>query len=370
MTKASDKTLSLTALNRATLARQMLFAREKATIVQALERTVGLQAQWPKPPYVGLWTRLENFKREDLNKALLKREVVRATMMRCTIHVVSAKDYLAFRPSLQPALTRATNAVLKDRTAELDVKKLIDTARTMLAKEPQTFAKLRTALLKTKLSGDERAMGYVVRTQLPLVQVPTDAMWGFPGNADFALAEQWLDKKIPLTNTDPSALILRYLAAFGPATVSDMQAWSGLANLKESVEALRNKLITFRDPKGKELFDLPKAPRPNEESAVPVRFLPEYDNLIVSRSDERFFKVAHRSKIFLPGLRVCSTFLVDGFVAGLWKTTRLKQKATLELEALTKLSKPVREQLAAEGDKLLRFIEPDASAYDLRFTKG
>lgn len=362
-------TLTRRALNRATLARQILLARETITPVRAVERLAGLQAQWPKPPFIGLWTRIEGFQRGDLTQALLSRALVRATMMRATLHLVSAKDYVSLRPVIQPVLRRGMQAVLRDRMEGLDVDRLVAEARAYFQEEPRTFTELRDFLMGLHPKGDERAMGFVVRMLLPLIQVPTDAPWGFPGTADFAVAESWLGESLPTGDADPGPLVLRYLSAFGPATVADAQAWSGLGGLRGTFDALRPKLCVFQDERGKELFDLPDAPRPPEDAAAPVRFLPEFDNLIVSRADARFVAEPHRPRVFLSALRVRSTFLVDGFVAGAWAIARAKSSATLVIEPFEALSKKARDEVAAEGERLIRFVESDARAFELRFEK-
>jgi hypothetical protein len=360
-------TLTRRELNRATLARQMLLAREKITALRAIERLVGVQAQLARPPFIGLWTRLKTFEREDLIRLVQSRKVVRATLMRGTLHLMSAQDYAKLRAPLQPALSAGMQSILRDRGQDLDIDRLVAEGRQYFDEKPRTFDELRDHLRKRFPKGDERAMGYAIRMHLPLIQVPTDAEWGYPGAADFAVAESWLGEPIG-GDASPHALILRYLAAFGPATVSDAQTWSGLHSLKLPFEELRPKLKTFRDERGRELFDLPKAPHPAEDTPAPVRFLPEYDNLILSHDDRtRFVAKEHRSAVFLPALRVISTFLVDGFVAGTWKIERKKDKATLMLMPFAALPRKVRDELSDEGDRLVRFVERDAQKFELHF---
>ena len=360
--------LTLRALNRRTLARQMLLAREQTTALLAVERLMGLQAQWPRPPFVGLWSRIEAFQREDLAAALQRRELCRATMMRGTLHVVSARDFLHLRPAIQPVLTRGMKSILRDRATALDVPALVRAARAFFEEEPRTFTELRDHLMTLHPAGDERAMGFAVRTHLPLVQVPTAATWSFPADSDFAVAETYLCAPLG-EGASPEALILRYLAAFGPATVADVQAWSGLQGLREAMETLRPKLCALRDERGRELFDLPDAPCPDEDTAAPVRFLPELDNLIVSRADARFVAEEHRSSIFLSALRVLPTILIDGFAAATWKTERKKTVATLTITPFAALPKPTREAVEAEATALLRFLESDARTFEIKVAR-
>jgi hypothetical protein len=360
--------LTVRALNRAYLARQMLLAREQATADQAVERLVGLQAQIARPPFVGLWTRLHGFKRTELADALHARTLVRVTSLRGTLHVMTAPDYIAFRGALQPMLTRGTLAILRDRATALDVDALTAEARAFFGKSGATFDALRDHLKAKFPKADERAMAYAIRTHLPLVQVPTDAPWAFPAAADFALADKWLSKKVPTSATTAEALVLRYLAAFGPATPGDAQAWSGLTGLRDTFESLRPRLVTFRDARKRELFDLPDAPRPDDDTPAPVRFVPDFDNLVLSHDDRtRIVADEHRSRVTLKNLQVRATFLVDGMVAGTWKSERKRKAAVLLIEPFGTIAKRTRAALEEEGERLLDFLEADADDREVRW---
>jgi hypothetical protein len=364
-------TLTIRQLNRALLARQMLLSREEGTALAVVERLVGMQAQLPRPPFVGLWTRLQGFRRGDLLDALDRRGVVRVTAMRGTLHLMSAADYLSLRGTLQPMLSRGMQSILRERATALDLSVLEEDARAFFGGAPGTFDALRDHLKAKHPEGDERAMAYAIRMHLPLVQVPADTAWGFPAAADFAMAESWLGTKIPLEPAPAHALVRRYLAAFGPATPGDAQAWSGLQGLREVFESLRPELVTFRDERKRELFDLPDAPRLPEDTPAPVRFLPEFDNLVLSHDDRtRVIADEHRPKVVLKNLQVRATFLVDGFVAGTWKIERKKKVAILILEPFGKLTKQTLAALEKEGDALLRFVEEDAEAREVRSGKG
>ena len=365
-----DAVLTLRDLNRATLARQMLLAREAVKPLRAVERMGGLQAQWPKPPHVGLWSRVEGFERDHLLALLRGHQAVRATMMRGTLHVVSAKDYVSLRPALQPMLTRGVLAVLRDRMKGIVVDDVAAEARELLAAGPATFERVRDALAKRHPKADARAMGFVARLSLPLVQVPTDGdAWGFPASPAFAMADAWIGEALASSATlEP--LALRYLAAFGPATASDLQTWSGVQGAKETLDALRPKLVVVRDERKRELFDLPKAPRPGADAVAPARFLPEFDNLVLAHTDRRRFVAdAHKKRVYLPGLRVAPTFLVDGFVAGTWGAARKKQDAALTLEPFEPLAKKAKADLEAEAERLVRFVEPEATSFAVRFAR-
>jgi hypothetical protein len=366
---APAPTLSTGQLNRALLARQMLLSREPIPVPGAIARLVGLQAQLARPPFVGLWTRLQDFRRDDLLNPLRERQVVRVTAMRGTLHLMTASDYVSLRGALQAGLSKGAQAILRDRQQSFDVVALEAEARSFFGGKPATFDALRNHLKAKDPAADERAMAYTMRMHLPLVQVPTGTAWGFPAASDFALAEDWLGTKVSLEPTPAHELVRRYLAAFGPATPGDAQAWSGLSGLRAVFEELRPALATFRDGRKRELFDLPEAPRPSEDEPVPARFLPEFDNLVLSHDDRtRVMADEHRPKVTLKNLQVRATFLVDGFVAGTWKVERKKKAATLVLEPFGKLAKPAVKALSEEGDALLRFVEEDAEVRDVRLS--
>jgi hypothetical protein len=360
----TDQPLSLRALNRATLARQLLLRREKLQPVPALERLAGLQAQMPRPPFIGLWSRLEGFRREDLVGAIERREAIRGTMMRGTIHLMARKDFVAWRPVIQPVLTRGMESVLGDFAKTLDVEALHRAARGLFEQRPRTFADLREHLHGLFPTLNQRAMGHIVKMQLPVVQTPASAApWAYPAAADFTLAESWLGEPLS-ANARPHAMALRYFAAFGPASVKDLQIWSGLKGARAVVDDLRPKLRAFCDDQGRELFDLPRAPRPAEDEQAPVRFLPEFDNLLLAHADRRrSVAEKHRHHLFTKNLLVPATFLVDGFVAGVWRVERAKNEARLVLAPFDRLDRRVRLALHEEGEQLLRFIEPDATRY-------
>ena len=364
----SGTTISTRALNRALLARQMLLERHRLSALHAIERLVGLQAQLARPPFIGLWTRLHAFDKRELVTALRDRNAVRVTAMRGTLHVMTTPDYISMRGAMQPMLTRGMQATLRGRAALLEMEALELEARKFFGKSAATFDALRDHLAARFPGADERAMAYAIRTHVPLVQVPTDAPWAYPAAADFTLADRWLSKKVSTAAANPEALVLRYLAAFGPATPSDAQAWSGLPALREVFESLRPALVTFRDERKRELFDLPHAPRPDEDIDVPVRFIPDFDNLVLSHDDRsRIMADTHRSRVTLKNLQVRATFLVDGVVAGTWKSERKRTAAVLVIEPFGSISKRAKVALEEEGDALLAFLEEDAKEREVRW---
>jgi hypothetical protein len=354
-------------LNRATLARQMLLTREDVSAVTAVERLCGMQAQEPRPPFVGLWTRLARFERGDLHRALHERAVVRGTLMRGTLHLMSASDYIEHRMAVQPVLTRAVG-ILGERSAGLQIDAVLPVARRLLSERPRTFSDLRAALVEAFPEVNERALGFTARMLLPLLMLPTDDRWSFPADPRFGLAEEWLGAPLA-RDGGTEVLVLRYLAAFGPATMADFQQWSGLQGMKPVLEAMRPQLVVFRDDRKRELFDLPAAPRPAAETPAPVRFLPEFDNLLLSHADRSRVLPDEYRRLVLGAKngRVPATFLVDGVVAGIWRTERKKGVATLTLSPFAGVGKETAIDLEKEGDALLRFLEQDAADFTVKW---
>lgn len=360
--------LSPRAINRATLARQLLVERDTRSAEDAVEHLVGMQAQAPFPPYVGLWTRLVGFEPAMLADALLERRVVRIVLMRGTVHLVTASDAVFLRPLVQVIMDRdlRTNTLHARNLAGLDVAAVADAARQALDERTRTAKELGEELARRWPDRPPAALAHVARGLLPLVQVPPRAVWGRAGQAAYRTAEYWLGRPLD-PSPDPARLVRRYLAAFGPATVADMQAWSGLTRLREVVEPLRQSLRVFADEHGRELFDLPSAPRPAEDLPVPVRFLPEFDNVLLSHADRtRVMREEHRKRLLrtkngvFPG-----TFLVDGFLRGSWRLTTRRAAATLTISPWAKVSKKDSAALVEEGSRLLEVVAAAAESREV-----
>jgi hypothetical protein len=365
---AAAPVLSPRQLNRATLARQMLLEREAVPVVEAVERLAGMQAQEARPPFVGLWSRLEGFRREDLVDALRGYEVVRGPLMRSTLHLLSAADFASLRPALAPALNGAVRA-LGSAAKGLDSVDFLAAAVELLEEEPRAYNDLRSLLSERFPGVNHRALGYATRTRLPLVMVPSEDPWAFPRVARFALAECALGN--PIAAEGPAEPLIRsYLAAFGPASVADFVEWSGLKRMKPAFERLRPELAVFADGKGRELFDLPDAPRPDPEAPAPARLLPEFDNLVLAHADRsRLLADRHRPGLVTKNLRVKATFLWDGSVAGTWTVERKRARATLRIQPFESLPPKAADELGAEGERLLRFSEGDDAALDVKIDR-
>jgi hypothetical protein len=359
-------TLTLRQLNRATLARQLLLERADIPVASAVERLCGIQAQEARPPFVGLWTRVAGFRAEDLHSLLHKRTLVRATFLRGTLHLLSARDYVTLRGAVQPVLTDGLR-VLGSRARGLDLDRVLPAAAELFAERPRDFGELRELLQARFPDMNERALGYSARMMLALVMVPSDDRWAFPATACFTPAEDWLSEPVSDDET-PDELVRRYLAAFGPATASDVQTWSGLKGVKQVLGELRPELVTLRDEQGRELFDLPDAPRPDGDVPAPPRFLPEFDNLVLSHADRtRVIADEHRGHVVTKNLRVRASVWYDGFACGIWDLERRRSGVLLRVTPFAKLPADAVRELTDEAEALLRFLEPDTANTGVRF---
>jgi hypothetical protein len=372
-TNGSVEVLGLRALNRALMARQMLLERAEMPAITLIEHLAGMQAQEPKSPYVGLWTRLAGFAPEELEKLLTTRRAVRIVLMRGTIHLVSARDCAMMRPLVQPIMDSwmKSNREIKTHLAGVDLTKLAAAARVLIERAPSTVAQVSKLLAEQWPGRDLTTIGLAVRASLPLVQCPPRGLWHESGQVLCATAEAWLDRPLdPPTPAVIDRLVLRYLTAFGPSTVRDIESWSGLTRLRESVERLRQKLRVFHNEAGKELFDLPRAPRPDPDTPVPPRFLPEFDNALLAHDDRSRIIAKDRRGVIIAGHR---TLLVDGFARGTWRITRKHpvtkretETATLVIDPFESLSKKDATAVTAEGRALLAFAASDAAKHDVR----
>ncbi|GAA3558265.1 winged helix DNA-binding domain-containing protein [Kribbella ginsengisoli] len=362
--------LSLRAQNRATLDRQWLISRRSATALEAIEHLVGMQAQAPQAPYVGLWTRLVDFDPMELANLLETRQAVRGSLMRATIHLMSSRDFLAIRGLIQPRLEREvySNTTYGGKRLEgLDMQSVLAAGTARLSEAPATAAELRDHLAPLYPDRDAPSLAHAVRCLLPTIQIPPRGVWGKSGNPTMSTADLWLGT--PITQTpDVDALVLRYLAAYGPATVADAQTWSGLTHLAEVFDRLD--LRTYTDPStNRPLYDLPDQALPDEQTEVPTRFLPEYDNLLLSHANRTRFHPtpAPPTRPLLETLSKGS-ILHNGYLTALWRRPKQSKKTEiLEIEPLTKLTPSTRTAIETEAQTLLTFTSPTATTTDIRF---
>jgi hypothetical protein len=343
--------LSARALNRALLARQGLLERTATPALEMLERVAGLQAQVPSNPYVALWSRLAGFDPQELSALIESRRAVRAGLMRATVHLVSARDCLAMQPLTQPILMKVFWSPFGMGLADHQVEAVVEAGRALLAAGPLTRAQIGERLAPQFPGAEPASLSAAVTMHVPVVQIPPRGVWGKSGQATWEPTETFLGASPAPPDVD--ALMLRYLAAFGPATVGDARTWSRLTGLREVVERLRPQLRTFRDGRGRELFDVPGGALPDPDTPAPPRFLPEFDNVLLSHED-RARVMADGAMPYRRG-RWIGWLLVDGFLRGYWNL----DGDALEIEGFApRPDDPpgTVEALAAEGERLTAFI--------------
>src|SRR5690606_16346720 len=374
--------LGARALNRATLARQLLLDRADLPVTDAVAHVGGLQAQEPQEPFTGLWSRLRGFDPASLSEALTGRRVVRVHLMRRTVHLVTAGDALAWRARHGAMLRQRTLGVYRSEFAGVDLDELAAAGRALLADgeprtlaevaaagrarladgEPRTLAEVAAALSGRWPGPSRRALGeMVVSALVPVVQAPPRGVWRVKAGVRNVLLSSWLgrepDPPAP-DGSDPAgrALVRRYLAAFGPAATADLRAWCGLAGLPGAVAAVREELVSFRDQRGRELLDLPGAPRPDPDTPAPGRFLPAFDHAILGYQDPSPNVPDADRGLSVAGHRAV---LVDGRVAATWEAGA----GTVTISPLRTLSRGERDAVAEEGEELASFLSEIGRAH-------
>jgi hypothetical protein len=369
----TDDVLSNRQLNRATLERQLLLERAGRPVVEAVDHLVGLQAQEPLDPYYALWSRLAGFAPDRLVEPFVDRRLVRCVAMRGTIHLVSAADCLGLRHLVQPVLDEELTRHSEHRhhLRDVDLGPVLEFAGPFLA-EPRSLKQLKDGLAEAFPDLNAAALAYACRNHLVLIQVPPRGVWGRTLQVTYAEAQSWLGRPLDESATIDD-LVLRYLAAFGPAATPDIATWSRLKRMREVVDRLRPRLRTYRDERGRELFDLPDVALPDPDVPAPVRFLPEYDNLLLSHDDRSrvldraelgpLFAV-HEGKRHFPG-----TVLIDGRAKATWRIDRDTKvgTATLHVDHLGPLAPAAAAEIETEGKALLEFAAEDATDVDIGF---
>jgi Winged helix DNA-binding domain len=350
----NERVLGLRELNRATLARQLLLERRRLPVARAVERLCALQAQYSPSPYIALWTRIAGFERHRLTRAFEQRAVVKSTLFRLTLHVVSARDFPFFAAVWLDG-ARTSFAGLSAETVEQLARRVHDAAK----RGAVTYEELR------ELTPELGLRRWRVRALAPLVHEPPSGTWRFHGRVRLTAFERWLGGTLPEPEAGAAHLVRSYLAAFGPAGRDDLVRFTGLRvrDLQPGLDALEP-LRRFRDESGRLLFDLPRAPLPDESTPAPARFLSRWDQLLLAHADRtRVLPAEFRDTVIRKNGDVLPTFLVDGFVAGLWELERKRDRAVLRLSPFRRLTKATRAELETEGERLLRFVEPDARSY-------
>jgi hypothetical protein len=344
----ADRTLSERELNRALLARQLLLERATMPLTRAVERVGGLQTQYAPSGYIGLWSRVAGFAREDLTRALERRQLVQGTLMRVTIHMVSARDYPLLAEGVR--LERRDGWLRARRGVDpKDVAAAADVVREILASE----GPLRRTELLERIRGDN-VLWNGVGMYVDLVRAPPSGTWEQRRADLYALADDWLRPAPATLEEGLDHLLRRYLGGFGPASLKDAANWAGLPPpaLAPSVERLR--LRRFRDEAGTELLDLPRAPLPDPETPAPVRFLPTWDaTLLVHARRTQILPEPHRPRVFSTRTpQSVPTFLVDGRVAGTWA----HERGRIRLDPFERLGREAQRDLREESERLAEFM--------------
>ncbi len=353
--------LTTRALNRATLARQLLLARADLSPLDAVAHLCGLQAQEPQEPFVGLWSRLRAFTPDALSDLLTGRQVVRTHLMRRTVHLMTADDALAWRPRHDAMLRQRVLATYRQELSGVDLEALAAAGRAVMADgTPRSMGELAREVVGRWPAAGTRPLGeMLVAALLPMTQLPPRGLWRRKAGVKNALLTTWLGRELtppPADGADPvgEQLVRRYLAAYGPAATADIRAWSGLAGLPRAVNDLRAELVTVRDERGRELLDLPDAPRPDPDTPAPVRFLPAFDNAILGYQDRtRIIDDEHRG-LSVAGARVV---LVDGRVSATWTA----ESGTVRVTPLRTLTRDERTSVEEEARELAKFLSDDES---------
>ena len=365
----SPRELTPRALNRALLDRQWLLRRTDRSVPEVVEHLVGLQAQQGDPPYYQLWSRIAGFQPDDLSRLLLNRELVRVALMRGTIHLVTARDCMGMRAAVQPYLSRTlfSGSQFGKRIAGVDPDELTAAAGRLLADGPLTNDELAQRLEQLWPDHEGTALAYGARGLLPLIQVPPRGVWGQGGPLTYASASQWLD--VEPAEPDLPDLVLRYLAAFGPASVADFQKWSVLTRMAPVFDALRDRLTVYRDQNGRELFDVAGTALPDPDTPVPVTVVGPFDNLLLGHADKtRVISKDHEKRVAGVNAIIRGTYLVDGRVAGAWKVDRSrKTHVRLAIERFSPLSDDQTDELVHRAEELLDFAAEDAPKRSIAF---
>lgn len=355
--RMSDTILGPRDLNRILLDRQMLLERQALDPVAALERLFAMQAQLPRAPFLGLWARLRDFRRQDLLDAIQARRVVRSTLMRGTLHLASAEDVLAFRTTVMPSRDVTLPWGLKPTQELLDA--VLAIGREHFAPEPKDFESVRQ-VLEAKGFDPVRPLAYATRMFLPLVQASSDAPFGHEPGGDFTLAKTWLGRD-EREEPHPRALARRYLAAHGPSLPADFSAWSGLKAAAATFEALGDELATFRDERGRRLYDLRDAERVPCETPAPVRLLADFDGAVLGRADRTgIIRPEHAPLLASKNGLIPAMVLIDGVVAGTWRIEAKKKAIAVTIRPFGALAAKDRKAIEAEAHSAAAFLAPDA----------
>jgi hypothetical protein len=356
--RPAPDTLDTRVLNRTWLTRQLLTKRVTKPLEATLELLLGLQAQVPSNPYVALWSRLSKFEPARLSALIERARCVRGTSLRATLHVHTAHDYARVRPLLAPVFARAlkTGSPYGKRLGGIPLETLSARGTALLREQPRTLRDVRAVLAAEYPGHDAQALSYAVHYSVPMVQLPPRGLWKQGGQPVCALFEAASGIALEPEGENLDSLVLRYLAAWGPASVADAQTWSGLTKLREVFERLRPTLRSYLSPSGIELFDLAHGKLVSVDGRLPVRFLPDYENALLGLADRSRFLDPKAKRYAAKDNESFGSVLVDGYVRGLWKVKEEAKRHELRVHALVRLSAAERREVEEEGQALLTFL--------------
>jgi len=338
--------------NRTLLHRQFLLERQSIPILQATEHLLALQSQIPNPPYIGLWTRLHNFERDNLTQLLNKHDMMRVPWIRSTLHLISADDHQRFRHIIGRALERGLRSFYGRFLKDIDLDELVEYAHPFIESSPRTTGELREFLSQKYNVTNPDALAYAIRTYIPLVQVPPAGTYGSGTKASYTPVEGWIQN-----NIEPQSIIelfKKYLQAYGPASIMDFQFWLGITKLNSELKSILPALVAYQDEDGQTLYDLPELPIIAGNYPAPIRFIPEYDNLLMGHKKRtHYLEEKYRKRVFLSAARVLGTILVDGMVQATWKIRTKNKNTTLSITPFDTLPHHIRDDIESEANRLL-----------------
>ncbi len=366
-------------LNRTTLHRQRLLSRSHESALDLIAQLIGLQAQNPGDPYVGLWSRIADFDPASLSELMETRLVLRMVVIRGTIHLLTADDAVALRAYAQAVLEQElrSHGEHREHLRGIDLDPVIAYAKPILTDAPRSPTELRALLAKQFPHLNSGALALACRNRLPLVQIPPRGLWQRTGGLRLMTLEGWTGRDCTaMSDQQSQELVVRYLAAYGPALPSDIVTWSRVPSLGSTMEGMSSQLRRYANGRSQQLFDLPDAELIHGDFPSSPRFLPEYDNLLLSHKDRSRFGDDKRRQRLSRASVVKGTVLIDGFVGAAWHISRdgdtkpsTQASATLHVECLDKLSAATRRTVQEEGLSLVRLLAPAAAHHDVNVSQ-
>ena len=348
------RTLSARELNRATLDRQLLLRRASLDVVEGVRRITAIQAQEPASPYIALWNRLERFDPAALDRAFARHEIVKGSLMRITLHAVAAADYPSFQHAMQPSL-RAARYLDRRFTSEgvqvSDIEGLLPDLRTFLI-EPRTSKEV-DGWVERRLGAAKPRVWWALRHVAPFIHGSTGGPWSFGPRPSYLGSPHEPPSGDPQESVP--ALVRRYLEGFGPASMQDIAQFGTVYRppVRNALDAMQHELSRYEGPDGVTLYDVPDGPIPNEDTPAPPRLMAMWDSALLAYADRgRIVPPDYRALVMRSNGDVLATVLVDGSVAGVWRSV----EGGIEVTAFHRLGKETWKGLEEEASRLVTFL--------------